>query len=62
MTQAIIRDISGVAAPDALDLWEPVIITGEQIAREAERLAARGSLGSSSTMWMLSISRIGALE
>jgi len=40
MTQAIIRDISGVAAPDALDLWEPVIITGEQIAREAERLAA----------------------
>ena len=40
MTQAVIRDISGVAAPPALDLWEPVIITGEQISQEAERLAA----------------------
>ena len=41
MTQAIIRDISGVAAPAALDLWEPVIITGEQISQETERLASR---------------------
>jgi gentisate 1,2-dioxygenase len=40
MTQAIIRDISGAAAPPALDLWEPVIITGEQISAEAERLAS----------------------
>src|SRR6202022_1938718 len=40
MTQAIIRDISGAAAPSALDLWEPVIITGEQISAEAERLAS----------------------
>jgi gentisate 1,2-dioxygenase len=40
MTQAIIRDISGVAAPAALDLWEPVIITGEQTSQEAERLAS----------------------
>ncbi len=40
MTQAIIRDISGVAAPPRLDLWEPVIITGEQISQEAERLAS----------------------
>jgi gentisate 1,2-dioxygenase len=40
MTQAIIRDISGALAPAALDLWEPVIITGEQIAAEAQRLAS----------------------
>ena len=40
MTRAVIRDISGAAAPPSLDLWEPVIITGEQIAAEAERLAA----------------------
>ena len=40
MTQAIIRDISGAAAPPTLDLWEPVIITGEQISAEAERLAS----------------------
>jgi gentisate 1,2-dioxygenase len=40
MTQAIIRDLSGAAAPPALDLWEPVIITGEQISAEAERLAS----------------------
>ena len=40
MSEAMIRDISGAVAPPALDLWEPVIITGEQIAAEAERLAA----------------------
>jgi gentisate 1,2-dioxygenase len=40
MTQAIIRDISGAAAATSLDLWEPVIITGEQISVEAERLAS----------------------
>jgi gentisate 1,2-dioxygenase len=40
MTHAIIRDISGLAAPAALDLWEPVIITGEHISEEAERLAS----------------------
>jgi len=40
MSQATIRDISGALAPPALDLWEPVIITGEQIAAEAERLAS----------------------
>src|SRR5438105_1091786 len=38
MTQAKLIDISGApAAP--LDLWEPVIVTREEIAREAERLA-----------------------
>src|SRR5947209_4866697 len=40
MTQAIVRDISGQAAPSSLDLWEPVIITGEQISAEAQRLAS----------------------
>jgi gentisate 1,2-dioxygenase len=40
MSEVMIRDISGAAAPPALDLWEPVIITGEQIGAEAERLAA----------------------
>ena len=40
MTQAIIRDISGEVAPPSLDLWEPVIITGEQISAEAQRLAS----------------------
>ena len=40
MSEAIIRDISGALAPPALDLWEPVIITGEQISAEAERLAS----------------------
>ena len=29
MTQAILRDVSGAAAAPSLDLWEPVIITGE---------------------------------
>ena len=40
MTQAILRDISGGAASRSLDLWEPVIITGEQIDAEVERLAS----------------------
>jgi gentisate 1,2-dioxygenase len=40
MSQAIIRDISGEVGPPSLDLWEPVIITGEQISAEAERLAS----------------------
>ncbi len=40
MTQAIIRDISGAVAPASLDLWEPVIISGEQINAEIERLAS----------------------
>jgi len=40
MTQAIIRDISGTVAPASLDLWEPVIISGEQISAEVERLAS----------------------
>src|SRR5262249_60168350 len=40
LTQAILRDISGAAAPRSLDLWEPVIITGEQIDAEVERLAS----------------------
>jgi gentisate 1,2-dioxygenase len=40
MTEAIIRDISGAPAPTGLDLWEPVIITGEAINAEAERLAS----------------------
>ena len=40
MTQAILRDISGAVASPSLDLWEPVIITGEQISAEVERLAS----------------------
>src|SRR5205807_9545553 len=40
MTQAILRDISGGVASRSLDLWEPVIITGEQIDAEVERLAS----------------------
>ena len=40
MTQAILRDISGALASPTLDLWEPVVITGEQISAEAERLAS----------------------
>jgi len=40
MTQALIRDIIGAAAAPSLDLWEPVIITGEQISAQAERLAS----------------------
>src|SRR5215470_12966360 len=36
--QAKLIDISGQAAAP-LDLWEPVIVTREEIAREAERLA-----------------------
>jgi gentisate 1,2-dioxygenase len=40
MTQAIVQDISGAVAPSSLDLWEPVIITGEQICAEVERLAS----------------------
>ena len=40
MTQAILRDISGAVASPTLDLWEPVVITGEQISAEAERLAS----------------------
>ena len=38
MTQAKLIDISGASAAP-LDLWEPVIVTREEIAREAERLA-----------------------
>ena len=40
MTQAILRDISGAVAPRSLDLWEPVVITGEQIDAEVQRLAS----------------------
>src|SRR5205807_5080121 len=40
MTQAILRDISGGVASRSLDLWEPVIITGEQIDAEIERLVS----------------------
>jgi len=52
MTQAILRDISGAAASLSLDLWEPVIITGEQIDAEVERLAllARPANGRRETM------------
>jgi gentisate 1,2-dioxygenase len=38
MTQAKLIDISGASAAP-LDLWEPIIVTREEIAREAERLA-----------------------
>lgn len=40
MTEAILRDISGAVASPGLDFWEPVIITGEQISAEVERLAS----------------------
>ena len=39
-SSAILRDISGAVAPASLDLWEPVIITGEQISTEVDRLAS----------------------
>ena len=54
MTQAILRDVSGAAAAPSLDLWEPVIITGEQIAAEAERLASlpRPANGRRETMFI----------
>ena len=40
MTQAILQDITGAVAPRSLDLWEPVVITSEQISAETERLAS----------------------
>jgi len=54
MTQPILRDVSGAAAAPSLDFWEPVIITGEQISAEAERLASlpRPANGRRETMFI----------
>jgi len=60
MTQAILRDISGAAAPPSLDLWEPVIITGEQIDAEVERLASLARPGSGRRETMISHPRASA--
>ena len=51
-SSAILRDVSGAVAPASLDLWEPVIITGEQISTEVDRLAslARPANGRRETM------------
>jgi len=40
MNKALIRDISGATASNSLNLWEPVIISAEEIDAEIDRLAS----------------------
>ncbi|HVV92188.1 MAG TPA: AraC family ligand binding domain-containing protein [Hyphomicrobiales bacterium] len=41
MSKPLFHDVSGAAAAGKVDLWEPIIVTREEIDSEVERLAAQ---------------------